>query len=351
MRRATKENNLKVLHPDVVEEWHPTKNGDLTPEQFLPGSGKKVWWLCKFGHEWVTAIYRRSYGSQCPYCNGMLPSKDYNLEKVNPQLAAQWHPLKNGQLTPSQVTPGSEKKAWWKCEQGHEWQTTIYNRRTCGCPKCARIKSRGKRTIIMLADSRPGLVEEWHPTKNGKLTPYNVTYGSKKSVWWICDEGHEWEQVIKLRVHGTYCPYCSGIRASKYYNLQVVNPELAKQWHPTKNGDLTPDQVTPGSEKFIWWICEKGHVWDAMLYDRSGGGGCPYCLGRRRSKFTSIGPTLTKQWHPTKNGKCTPETIPRYSNQEVWWKCEKGHEWKAGIMDRKHGQRCPQCGLRSPSTK
>ena len=30
----------------------------------------------------------------------------------------------------------------------------------------------------------PHLVKEWHPTKNGDLTPKDVTYGSNKKVWW-----------------------------------------------------------------------------------------------------------------------------------------------------------------------
>ncbi len=183
MRKATKEKNLKVLHPDIAEEWHPTKNGELTPEQFLPGSGKRVWWLCKNGHEWRTDIWHRSHGGQCPYCLGMYPSKDYNLAQVNPQMAAQWHPFKNGDLTPSQVTPGSEKTVWWKCEKGHEWKCKVYNRKNYGCTECARIKSRGKRQGITLEEARPHLVEEWHPVKNGKLTPEDVTYGSQRSVW------------------------------------------------------------------------------------------------------------------------------------------------------------------------
>jgi hypothetical protein len=351
MRKATETNNLKVLHPEVVEEWHPTKNGELKPEQLLPGSGKKVWWLCKLGHEWCTDVYRRSYGGQCPYCRGMHASKDYNLARVKPQLAAQWHPNKNGHLTPSQVTPGSDRKVWWKCEKGHEWETAVYNRKTYGCPECSRIKSKGKRKKITLREARADLVEEWHPVKNGELTPDDVTYGSRKNVWWICELGHEWRQLVKVRSLGQQCPYCSGIRPSEQYNLQVVNPELAKQWHPTKNGSLTPEQVTPGSEKYIWWVCEKGHVWDAMIYDRSSGGSCPYCLGRRRSNFTSLSPTLAKQWHPMENGALTPDKIPRGSNRKVWWLCEKGHEWEAGILDRRHGQKCPDCSHRRPKEK
>ncbi len=350
MRKKIKKNNIKTLYPDVAAEWHPTKNGELKPEHLRSGSGRVVWWLCKYGHEWRTNVYSRSKGgSECPYCRGMLPSKDFNLEESNPGVAAQWHPVKNGRLTPDQVTPGSEKKIWWICEQAHEWKTAVYRRKKSGCPECAIIKNRKKRINNTLVEVRPALVEEWHPTKNGSLRPVDVTYGSKKIVWWICEEGHEWEQQVKTRVLGQGCPYCSGVRPSRQYNFQVQHPEMAKQWHPTKNGALTPDQVTPGAEKYIWWICEKGHVWDAKVYDRSKGSACPYCLGRRRSKFTKIRPLLAKQWHPTKNGELTPDKIPRDSNQEVWWKCEKGHEWKAGIIDRKHGQKCPYCSPLRPS--
>ncbi|MDQ1351204.1 MAG: hypothetical protein QG657_1506 [Acidobacteriota bacterium] len=344
MSRASETNNLKVQFPDVAKEWHPTKNGALTPDRVTSGSGRRIWWLCKLGHEWCTDVYRRSFGgSQCPYCRGMIPSKDYNLELLNPELAAQWHPTKNGELTPAQVTPGSEKAIWWKCEQGHVWKTEVYNRKTRGCPECSRLKNKGKKGTLSLLKAFPDVAAEWHPKKNGKLTPKDVSYGSKKIVWWRCEEGHEWQQKVKVRAHGQACPYCSGIRPSKENNLKVAYPQLVKQWHPTKNGTLRPDQFTTGSEKFIWWICEKGHIWDAMIYERVRGSSCPYCMNRRRSKFISLGPVLTKQWHPFKNGQLTPDKLPRDSNKKVWWQCQKGHEWKAGIIDRKHGERCPIC--------
>jgi hypothetical protein len=66
------------------------------------------------------------------------------------------------------------------------------------------------------------------------------------------------------------------------YNLQVLNPILAKEWHPIKNGKLTPGDVTPHSNKKAWWMCKKGHEWEARISSRSQGNGCPYCSGRRR---------------------------------------------------------------------
>ncbi|HEY9740288.1 MAG TPA: zinc-ribbon domain-containing protein, partial [Coleofasciculaceae cyanobacterium] len=67
--------------------------------------------------------------------------------------------------------------------------------------------------------------------------------------------------------------------------LSITHPQLAGQWHPTKNGSLTPDQVVSGSHKKVWWKCSKesDHEWDAAIYSRVGGRGCPYCGGRKVS--------------------------------------------------------------------
>ena len=50
-------------------------------------------------------------------------------------------------------------------------------------------------------------------------------------------------------------------------SLAEVNPELAKQWHPTKNDDLTPFNVTTGSKKKVWWKYDKAHdhEWEATV--------------------------------------------------------------------------------------
>jgi hypothetical protein len=131
---------LQTLNPQLSSEWHLTKNGVLTPFDFVPASNKKVWWLGKCGHEWETVISSRNKGVGCPYCAGKKVLCGYNdLKTINPQLAEQWHPTKNGQLKPSDVTRSSNKKVWWMCSQGHEWGATV-NKRSAGrnCPYCAK---------------------------------------------------------------------------------------------------------------------------------------------------------------------------------------------------------------------
>lgn len=128
-----------------------------------------------------------------------------------------------------------------------------------------------------LGTVRPDLAAEWHPHKNGDLTPGDVTLGSSKKVWWQCSEGHEWEAKIAYRSRGMGCPYCAGKTVLPgYTDLATVNPQLAAEWHPHKNGDLMPTDVTPGSGRRVWWRCSVcGHEWEAKIAYRNSGTGCP----------------------------------------------------------------------------
>ena len=283
-RKVTEKNNLVKVAPEIAAEWHPTKNLSLTPDRVTFFSAKKVWWQCKYGHEWQTLIRLRFNGSGCPYCYGRYPTNDYNLKKIHPEIADQWHPIRNGDLKPEDMAPASGKSAWWQCKKGHEWRAAICDRTRTGCPVCGRRKAKEKRGLVSLLEGSPDLAEEWHPKKNIDLTPADVSTGSNIKVWWICDIGHSWKASVKKRVKGTGCPYCSGRLPSKENNLAVVNPELAAQWHPGKNGKLTPRKVTPASHKKVWWLCENGHSWEAAVLWRKNGNNCPHCANLRFKK-------------------------------------------------------------------
>ena len=261
-QRVCADNCLQHLAPHLAEEWHPTKNKDLTPNDVTVGSDKRVWLVCNNGHEWQASVQHRKRGSGCHYCSGRRATKDNNLQRKNPLLAAQWHPTKNGALQPKDVTPRSSKKVWWICAEGDEWEAIIANRsnssKRAECPYCS-----GKR--FWRGDSletfAPEIARQWHPHKNGKLTPKDVTSGSGKRAWWICDKGHEWQAVVNNRRRGNGCPYCASQGATQNNNLQVRNPDLAREWHPTRNGSLLPKEVRPKSGKKVYWLCSKGHEW------------------------------------------------------------------------------------------
>lgn len=115
---------------------------------------------------------------------------------------------------------------------------------------------------------------------------------------------------------GTGCPSAPGKVAQTGENdLATLFPELACQWHPIKNGSLTPEQVLPGSHRMVWWICEKGHEWRAQVKSRVVGCGCPVCANREihpaENDLATQYPRLAVQWHPTKNGAITPIPLRR----------------------------------------
>lgn len=275
-------NDLLSKDPELAKEWHPYKNGDLGPEDVTTGSNKRVWWQCEKGHEWQARVTDRVKGNRCGICAWKDLPKYRVLLSTMPELAKEWHPLKNGTLTPSKILANSRKRVWWQCEKGHEWQTDPMSRvRRRGCPYCAL--KRARPGVNDLATVMPELVKEWHPIKNGVLQPTEVTPGSGKKAWWQCEKGHEWQAQIVSRVRGSQCPICAGRKVLPGYNdLLSHDPELAAEWHPTKNDELTPEQVTVHSNKKVWWQCEKGHAWCTTVASRSNGHGCPVCAGKRK---------------------------------------------------------------------
>ena len=196
-----------------------------------------------------------------------------------PELVAQWHPAKNDDLNPQDVTHGSARKVWWLCSEGHEWEATINSRPRNGCPYCSNLyPSEGS----SLLDCNPTACKEWDYEKN-ENPPSEYNPKSGKKVWWRCLVGddHVWEARIASRTAPndgvlTGCPFCAGRKPSKSYNLAVVHPELMPEWHYEKN-ELPPEQYVPKSNYPVWWQCIKGHEWKSKISNRANGRNCPEC--------------------------------------------------------------------------
>lgn len=137
---------------------------------------------------------------------------------------------------------------------------------------------------------RPDLAKEWHPTKNGALGPKDVTPGSRKKVWWLCEQGHWWSSSVSDRVRGRRCTYCSGLQRQGEQGMADVKPELLRQWHPSKNNTLKAREVLCTHRDKVWWLCEKGHEWQATVRSRLAGKPCPYCACRVPEDFSGQNP-------------------------------------------------------------
>ena len=133
----------------------------------------------------------------------------------------------------------------------------------------------------------PELMAEWDWERNNQLglDPTKLTFGTYHYAWWKCKEGHIYRTAISTRTQGHGCPYCSHKKVMPgKRDLLTLHPEIAKQWHPTLNGDSKPFDFMPGSNKKAWWICDKGHIWEAVISSRNKGAGCMLCYRESRKK-------------------------------------------------------------------
>ena len=351
---SKRKSRFMLEYPALVKQWVKNMNLPLTPYDVTPGAKHKVWWSCERGHKWLTPVRTRTTGHNCPYCSGRMATPENSLANRFPELVAiEWDTLKNFPLIAENVTYNSDKKVWWKCKAGHEWQAPISNRARkrggTGCPGCS---GRQATTENSLAVCFPKLVErEWHTIKNFPLIPERVKPGSDKKVWWHCKNGHEWQAPVDGRnKRNTKCPFCSHKLPSKEYNLAVKYPALLNEWADDLNSPLTAYAVTPHSHYKAWWRCLEGHVWQASISNRTRGNGCPGCRSKdTKGTLADEAPHLVSEWDYDKNIEDDPYRVNAGAGKKAWWKCKAGHEWQAAIHSRARGARCPYCSHKLPS--
>lgn len=472
--------SLSYSNPILAKEWHPSRNGDLTPDDVSSGSHKKVWWLGSCGHEWEAQVKSRNQGRGCPFCSSRLLLSGFNdLASKHPEILEEWDYSKNADVSPSEILPGSHTKVWWKCSKGHVWQASPNHRISKGrsCPFCCH-NPQVLSGVNDLQTIHPELIEEWDFERNSVL-PSELTSGSNIQVWWHCKKGHEWKTSVNHRVDGSTCPFCArgaqtsfpeqaiffyvkkaypdainkhrGIFPKKSMELDVfiptlntgieydgaayhkndrqirndieksqfcqdfgirlirvkenmgtsatstdiiisaedglesaikllsahlpliedidierdsdtirenylsdlqsnslasLNPVLCSEWNYNRN-ITTPDMYLPNSNSKVWWKCSEGHEWKASIDSRNKGRKCPFCSNRKvlpgYNDLRTKRPDLMIEWHQTKNHDLDPSMILPGSGKKAWWICEKGHEWCAEISSRNKGHGCPIC--------
>ena len=209
------ETDLETKYPQLASEWDYEKNYHHTPDEYMSVSGKKVWWKCEKGHEYQATIASRSHmGTGCPYCAGKRLLRGYNdLESLFPEIAAEWNQQKNNDLTPDTITAFNNRKVWWICPLGHEYEASVGSRtsRKTGCPYCA-----GQKVLSGYNDLQtrfPQIATEWDYERN-KILPSEVSQGSGKKVWWKCSKcGMSYEAIICNRTGKNQgCPQCAGLQ-------------------------------------------------------------------------------------------------------------------------------------------
>ncbi|WP_088187863.1 zinc-ribbon domain-containing protein [Desulfosporosinus sp. FKA] len=337
--------------PRLAKEY----NDEFPIDNITIGSGKSFYWICEKGHRWKSTPSHRTRGQNCPYCAGNIPIKGENdLSTVYPDVAKEWHPNKNNGLKPEDFKARSNKKVWWLCPKGHEYESIINARtsRGVGCPYCSGQQViKGETDLVSL---RPDIAKEWHPTKNGDIKPNTIPKATNIKYWWLCPRGHEFKMRVSDRTRKTNaqgCPYCSGKKPIiGESDLGTICKESNQFWDYDKN-DTGPGDYLPYSLEKIWMKCDKGHSWKTRICDFTRNPKCPYCTGAQVKKGENtlrvLYPDIAEKWNCEKNATIDIDTVHVGSSlKKYWWKCEKGHEWIADIahmVKKTKGKGCPYC--------
>ena len=185
-------------------------------------------------------------------------------------LSKLWDEKKNGAAV--SVLVRSFRPAWWRCENGHSFQRSP--RSMLSDPTCADCR-RGP-TTNSIAKARPSVIPLWNTEKNGALSPTTIDATHTGNTWWRCPKGHDYQRSPLLMIRDSSCPVCAVAAKS----LAVVSPAAAAEWHPQRNGEITPSQVEADHMMNAWWRCPNGHDYQATVRSRvRGSGKCPTCFG------------------------------------------------------------------------
>jgi len=348
-------NDLATVRPDLAARWHPTLNGNFSPEHVTAGSHNMAWWVCPKGHEFDMAISKATRpNAGCPVCSGKRLFVGQNdLATTHPEILAAWSPL-NTLVTPQNVQAGTtSRKVLWRCQKGHDYSATPANKVLGGteCPYCA-----GQKVLAGFNDmetTHPELARQFHPTQNGNLTTKNTVAGSSKILVWICDANtnHIWKAAGYSRVTGSGCPFCTGQKILPGENdLATLKPQLIDEWDFDLNLGKSPSEISPGSKQRVWWRCQQGHSWLAEIHSRaSTGRSCPYCTGQKAltgyNDLETTHPDLLAEWDFDAN-VINPRNIIAGTNRRLSWVCSTcSHRWVAQGNKRVTGQGCPMCSI------
>jgi hypothetical protein len=301
--------------------------------------------LCRNGHA------ARSYGPTgepvCRVCSGgrVVPGLNSIVETC-PRVAVEWvRPVDDVDMAPKAVSAGSNRQVVWVCPEGHEYPATVVNRtkRRSGCPYCAGQKATPGEND--LASTHPDIAAMLI-----RADPTTLRPGSGSKQTWRCSDGHHtFERSVHSMVRlGGSCPFCTGSRIQAGENdLATCYPNIGAEWHPDRNGDLTPEEVGPGSTRLVWWLCPRDHDYQTPILKRTGPdkAGCRICSGRKLvsgvNDLATRYSAIARDWDVRRNGMPASQVVP--GCQLRWWTCSYGHTQHQSFGNRLKSGGCTLC--------
>lgn len=353
-----------ITNPLLLKEWDYERN-EKSPEEYTPQSNENVFWICsKCGYHFQAKINNRENRSGgCACCCGRVVVNGINdLATTNPKLAAEWHPTKNGELKPTDVSYGMSTQIWWLCPEGHEYRATL-NHRSGGtnCPQCnaGRQTSFAEQAVFFY-------IQKVFPDAINRYTEI-FSHGMEVDIYIpsirlaVEYDGMAWHKEDKLEREREKYRICQehGIKLLRLKekmpteNTYTADEYLGIEGNMYEHKQLAQvirfllDKIDPESNFLTRKKPYFVHSGVDINIDRDEMEIRSYMTKLLNGSFTDEYPAIAKEWHPTKNDKLFPTQIKPHSDIPVWWICpDCGYEYKASVGHRAYGTGCPKCGIR-----
>lgn len=346
-------NDLLTLHPDIAKEWDYERNGDINPSDVTSGSKKKIWWKCSTcGNEWEAVIYSRAIsGSGCPICSRKKQGVSFrrqriaqngSLKETHPILCLEWDYSKNNDILPEEFSFGSNRKVWWRCIKGHEWESTINSRaQGCGCPKCNsgyRVSLPEKAIVyylkqyvdvqenVRLFDNSLRDVDIYIPRYN-----YAIEY-----------DGEHWHKSKKKDLEKTELCKENGV---KLIRIREPKAGLLNDNYSVEYITETPKNDLNYLNESILWLLKLIGINNADVDSNRDMPKIRSMINRSyyEDSFGYLYPELSSEWDNEKNGELSPFDVSKSSGLKIWWRCVNNHSWQDTVAHRISDRGCPYC--------
>ena len=340
-------NDLATTHPNIAKMYHPKKNNKSVYE-ITYGSPQKYWWVCEKGHEWESSPNMLSRGKGCPHCSNHISIPQAVLYlSVNKKFknTVQLYRINKTEfdIFIPELNLLIEYDGWIWHKDRHDFDLRK--------EKLAQEKGYNFLRVWEYKEK-----DNIQAKSNRNILYYNVTKGYDYK--YLCELFYMYlNKFYNLNI-STNMKYTSNeieliareyrAKYEKENSIAITHPEIAKEWHPIKNGKLKPEHISYGTNLKVWWLCPNGHTYDSNVSARTGKNyGCPICSGRRRlvgfNDLTTTHPHLLEEWDYEKNIK-SPTEYSKGSEDKVFWKCKEGHSYQASIYSRAQlNSSCPEC--------
>ena len=344
------DNNLEFVNPDLCKEWDYEKNYPLMPSQVMPWTKRRVWWLCPNGHSYKTRIMHRMNGHQCSKCSLRVSRPEIRLytELKSIVPAVLWS-CTVGKISCDIFFPHQKVVVHY---DGVRWHKSKVEKDK---NNVIQLESQGIYNIRVREYGLPRLFSTdilLDAKEEGLSVVKKVIVGLLKSEKFSKKENKSFEYYLEesiLRNNEEYLTLVSNLpKPLLEKSLASTHPHLCLEWHPDKNHPITPEHVTFGSDKKVWWLCHQGHEWKVAVKARGTimANGCPYCSNKVIGKYNNLElthPHIFAEWDLDKNLDIEVKSISKSSEKKVWWKCSKQHSWEQRVSLRVSGFGCPKC--------